>query len=125
MFQEDFIMRQIEAFARTLALLLFGKQTTVYELPAGQEETGADELHRRLLALLEQGQVNQAEDLLFESLDSGERRYLEVAIDFYTRLNEWGDDALEQAGFSREEVEQGLRACARLFGVQLDENKDA
>lgn len=123
MFQEDFVMRQIEAFARTLAMLLFGKQTTVYELAAGQEGTGADRLHLRLLELLEQGQINQAEDLLFEHMDSGEPRYLQVAIDFYTRLNRWSDEALEQAGFPREEVEQGLRACARLLGVRLDEEQ--
>ncbi len=121
MFQDDFIMRQIEVFARTLAHLLFGKETTVYEVPAGQEDTGAGGLHTRLLALLAAGRVNEAENLLFDALESGESGLLEVAIDFYARLNGWSDEELEQAGFSREEIGQGLDACARLCGVQLGE----
>ena len=34
-------------------------------------------------------------------------RYLEIAIDFYARLNELTDDELEAADYSRQEIEEG------------------
>ena len=47
------------------------------------------------------------------------RRYLELAVDFYARLNDLTDAQLEAAGFGRDELEEGLRDMAGRFGVSL------
>ena len=51
--------------------------------------------------------------------DPGDRRYLELAVDFYARLNDLTDAQLEAAGFGRDELEEGLRDMADRFGVTL------
>ena len=49
MLTEDWMMRQVDALARSIAYLVFQKESTGY-VPAGAAEDAAlDELHRRLL----------------------------------------------------------------------------
>ena len=83
------------------------------------EDAALDELHRRLLEKVNAGDIGGAEDLLFAESDPGDRRYLELAVDFYARLNDLTDAQLEAAGFGRDELEEGLRDMAGRFGVSL------
>ena len=51
MLTEDWMMRQVDALARSIAYLVFQKDSTDY-VPGGTAEDAAlDELHRRLLEL--------------------------------------------------------------------------
>ena len=87
MLTEDWMMRQVDALARSIAYLVFQKDSTDY-VPGGTAEDAAlDELHRRLLEKVNAGDIGGAEDLLFAESDPDDRRYLELAVDFYARLN--------------------------------------
>ena len=111
MFQNDWAMRQVEEIGRFLAKLLFNKETTIYEVITDENGNITDEglLYLELKTLLRQGRLNQAENLLFERINRGENlEYLEIAIDFYSQLNNLTDEYLEAHGFSREEVKEGL-----------------
>ncbi len=66
---------------------------------------------------MEQGKINEAENLLFENLDTDNKRYMELALDFYERLNNFEDDFLEENNFSREEIEEGLKEIFKKFKV--------
>ena len=116
MLTEDWMMRQVDALARSIAYLVFQKESTGY-VPAGAAEDAA--LHRRLLEKVNAGDICGAEDLLFAESDPDDRRYLELAVDFYARLNDLTDAQLEAAGFGRDELEEGLRDMAGRFGVSL------
>ena len=59
------------------------------------------------------------QELDFAESDPDDRRYLELAVDFYARLNDLTDAQLEAAGFGRDELEEGLRDMAGRFGVSL------
>ena len=119
MLTEDWMMRQVDALARSIAYLVFQKDSADY-VPGGTAEDAAlDELHRRLLEKVNAGDIGGAEDLLFAESDPGDRRYLELAVDFYARLNDLTDAQLEAAGFGRDELEEGLRDMADRFGVTL------
>ena len=51
MLTEDWMMRQVDALARSIAYLVFQKESTGY-VPAGAAEDAAlDELHRRQLQI--------------------------------------------------------------------------
>jgi hypothetical protein len=50
-------------------------------------------------------------------MDKNDKRYLELALDFYKRLNDLDDDALEAGGFTREEINEGLGDVLEAFGV--------
>lgn len=118
MFKQDFMMRQIEALTRAIAQLVFRKQDTDYV--AGQEGGGAlDGLYFQLHTLVEHGRINEAENLLYTGCDLEDVRYLEIAVDFYARLNNLSDKDLTAGGFSREEIEEGLKDLMAQFGVAL------
>ena len=116
-FTQDWIMRQIQMIAQFLAKLLFGKETTDYIVEDELALNGTDLLYKALCALLEKGEIGKAEDVLFEALENGGKENLEVAIDFYSKLNKMTDAQLKAGNFSREEVEDGLRNAAAMFGL--------
>ena len=88
--------------------------------PAGRRRTPRwTSSSRRLLEKVNAGDIGGAEDLLFAESDPDDRRYLELAVDFYARLNDLTDAQLEAAGFGRDELEEGLRDMAGRFGVSL------
>lgn len=116
MVTEDWLMRQVDSMARSMALLVFHKEDTAY-VPSGDET--ADGLHAELMARLAAGDPGGAEDLLFEAAESGGLGCLEVGVDFYARLNQLTDEQLEEAGFGRDEIQEGLQDLSRQLGVVL------
>ncbi len=119
MFEQDYFMRIVKDLVRVLAKILLNKDTATYELPDEGNYTQTDFLHKQLLDLLSQGKINEAENLLFEELEPANKKYMELALDFYERLNNFEDEFLETNDYSREEIEQGLKEIAKKFGVSI------
>ena len=121
--KEDYLMRMIKNMVSFLvnfwAKILLNKDTANYELPAVEKYTQTDYLHKQLLSLINQGKINEAENMLYEELDPKNKKYIELALDFYGRLNNLDDEFLEKNNFPREEIEQGLKAIAKEFGVSI------
>lgn len=119
MLTDDWMLRQVDGLARSLAKLVLKKDSADY-LPTGAEEDAAlDALHLRLVERLAAGDVGGGEDLLFQESDWDDLRYLEVAVDFYARANTLTDGQLDQAGFDRQELQEGLQELAARYGVIL------
>ena len=99
----DYLMRQIEDMARFLGKVLFVK--TEETIPLFDEQGNVLEsglLYKRLCAMLEEGDANSAENLLFDEVEAHpDPAYLQVAVQFYADLQHWTDAALEAADFSR------------------------
>lgn len=122
MFQEDWVMRQIESIVDFLVAAVLRKEKNGREFVFEQKnETGIDSLHEKLLQMIRERRINEAEDLLFDRLDPGDDRYLELAVDFYSRLNALDDETLKASDFSREEIEDGLKDLAKKFGIPLSD----
>jgi len=119
MYQEDWLMKQIRYTILFITRLLFEKDSVAYKIRDIDLQTETDILYLRINNLVDDGLVNEAENLLFDSLDTGDDNHLLLALDFYTRLNEMSDDELEESGFSREEIESGLNEIKELFGVPV------
>ena len=77
-------------------------------------------LFLRLLAMVNQGKICEAEDELFIAVQDGEERTLEAAVLFYTEVNKLSDKALEEINFSREEIFEGLKEICNIYGIQSD-----
>ena len=119
----DYLMRQIEDMARLCSEVLFAKHTE--PLPVFDEQGTVTEngvLYGRLRMLCSGGRVNEAENLLFDRLDApGGEALLPAAVQFYKDIQNWKDAALEQAGFSRAEIRDGLAEVqARLQSAQME-----
>ena len=112
MFQDDYIMRQIEMLTRFIGNVLLQGDTTDTGISVDVE---GDFLSYRLNGLLLEGKINEAENLLFEAIEeSPKRAYLKTAMDFYETLGSLSDEQLERGDFSRDEIIEGLQAvCDR------------
>ena len=81
--------------------------------------TTTDLLHLKLMEMIREGEYGKAEDLLFENLVYSDK-YIELASDFYQRLNQLSDDQLDAGNFSREEIYDGYIEIMALLGVPID-----
>ncbi len=124
-FQDDWMMRQIEMMTRFIANVVFKKneEDINYEIIGNIEDTDSltstDKTYLQLCALVNDGEIGQAEDLLFDNMEYSDK-YIELASDFYRRLNRMSDDELEAGGFSRDEVYDGYVEIMSLLGVPVD-----
>ncbi len=115
MIREDYIMRIIHEAVRTLLKLLFGIEEEKEEEIVFSDAVTAEK-YKRLCQLARQGQINQAENQLWEQLDGADQEDFKMAILFYEYLNQMTDEQLEQGDYSREEISQGLLAAAKQYG---------
>ena len=117
-FQDDYVMRTISDLVRAIVRLALGKNELDYELPADESrDTSVDSVYRRITALTDSGDINEAENLLYEELDTENRGYLEMALAFYMHLNQFEDEYLYTANYSREEIVDGINNIAAEFGI--------
>ena len=118
-YEKDWFMMQIKMMVQVVANLFLGKDTEPYKIEDEEHLTEADALYRDLKALTVTGKINEAENLLFDSIVPGREDILEVALDFYASLNLLTDEELEAADFSREEIKSGLEDAIEACGYNL------
>ena len=111
MLQDDFILRQIREMIHAVMSMLF--QVNASELsPEVIEDTSARTVLEELHALTDEGQIDEAENQLYEMTCDGDRQNLEIGLLFYYNLNGKDDDFLETHNFSREEIMTGIQDLA-------------
>ena len=115
MFEEkDYYMRIVHEMVRMLIRLEFGK-----DIDRNDEEAVPLEVmerYRKLTAMADDGDINEAENLLLDGLDQGSRAYFELALMFYEKLNGKTDEFLEEHDYSREEVLDGIKYVEDYYG---------
>lgn len=114
-YQQDWLMRQIEAMIPSN----FGCCT--WDISQRQTATQIEDSSygKMLEKMIDDGDICAAEDLLFNDLDQSDLSWLQIALDFYSKLNNCSDDYLAMHDFSREEIDQGLRYICTLFGYDF------
>ena len=112
-------MRQVKAIASVLALVIFRRADISYEIQDEANHTETDMLYLQLDKLLRDGHINEAENMLFQALNLKDTNYLLLAADFYQKLNDHSDEALETQDFSREEVRDGFAKIVDMYGIKL------
>lgn len=117
-YQDDYVMRTISDLVRAIARLALGKNDIDYELPEDEDKyTGLDRVYRRLKDLVDAGEINEAENLLTDELDTDSNDCLEMALTFYMYLNQLKDDELYTANYSREEIVDGINSVCSEYGI--------
>ena len=115
--EKDYILRMIKDLTTSIAHLILGKSEIEYELPDESEYSRVDTLYVKLIELVNLGQINEAEDLLFDEINPSDMRQFEMAMSFYLYLNDFGDDYLEKNNYSRDEITEGIRSICKEYGV--------
>lgn len=117
-YEQDYIMRMIKQMIAALVSVLLGKENKVYELPLEDQYQSSEGILRELLTMVNDGKINEAENLLYAEFEEGDKRDIEKAILFYSYLNKLDDDYLEKCNYSREEIELGIKEVSRRAGME-------
>lgn len=106
--KQDWLMKQIQELVNFLIFLIFGIEGEGEHL--SEREKAMEEnspLYRQMVALIHEGEIGKGEDMLFDAMEEGEDVF-DLGILFYSRLNRLSDEELEQGGFSRREILEGM-----------------
>ncbi len=116
MFEKDYVMRLIKEMVRVVLKLIFNIDTEspTIELLENKEEK---ETLEKLLDMVDDGKINEAENQLYDLTDNHDISRLEIALLFYSYLNDKTDEFLEANDFSREEVKSGVETVTDRFGL--------
>ena len=116
--QDDHMIRNIQDVGRLIAKLLLHEQQPNYKLPEKEADyTEADRLFKKVIGLADEGDINGAENELLMNMEDDDPDYLELALTFYLYLNDMDGDYLDDHGYSREEVLDGVKSLAEDWGV--------
>lgn len=116
MFEQDYLIRLIKEMVRAVLKLLFNidTQSPTVELLESEEEKATLE---NLLDMVDAGDINGAENLICDLISDRNKNNLEIALLFYSYLNDKTDEFLENHDFSREEIRLGIKGVVSAFGV--------
>lgn len=120
MVSEDYATRAIRDMVRMLAKMVLNEEVVCYELSEPGEDSPEDALYRRLLVLADAGEINEAENLFSEELDTENLEHFRLAMAFYLHLNEMEEDFLDEHDYSKEEIADGVRNVGEDFGYRYD-----
>ena len=120
-YEKDYIMRMIHGIAQILAYLWFGRKETELPLVMNRECGEENDYLRRMV---DQGQINAAENRLFELLETagwGSEQKAALILSFYDYVNGKDDAFLSKAGFSRDEIYDGMKDALESIGKEIPE----
>ncbi|WP_418463722.1 DUF6483 family protein [Frisingicoccus sp.] len=115
-FEQDYVMRLIKEMVRVILKLLFNIDTEspTVDLLENKEEK---ETLEKLLDMVDTGKINEAKNRLYDLTGDTDVNSLEVALLFYSYLNDKTDDFLETNDFSRDEIKSGLENVLDRLGL--------
>ena len=70
-----------------------------------------------LIDMIDAGQINEAENRLYDLISSTNAGSLKIALPFYSYLNDKTDEFLEENDFYREEIRLGVKNVVDVFGL--------
>ncbi len=122
-YQTDYLLRMIEEMGEVLRKTFHVNgedDVPLFDEQGNLLESGL--FFTQLRQMLDQGRVNEAENLLFERLEAADTAdYLNVAVQFYRVLGQWSDEKLQTYGFSRQEVAEGLEDVRALLRCRQED----
>lgn len=120
--EKDYIMRIIKEMVRVLFSLMLGKQYTSVELPDENKYEVSGTGLNDLLAMVDRGQINEAENMILENIDYSSKDEVVAAVRFYQYVGDKDSDFLVKHNYSEEEVLDGLKQLAENagFGAVID-----
>ena len=114
--EKDYIMRIIKEMVRVFFSLMLGKQYVSVEREAENGYEVSGKMLDELLGMIDNGEINEAENLMLDSIDYSNENELAAAALFYQYLSEKNEDFLQKNNYSKEEVLDGINQIMQKAG---------
>ena len=107
--EKDYIMRMIKELVRVLFSLAFGKKYVSVELENENKYEVSGKNLKIFLNMIDLGQINEAENILLDSIDYTNKNEVMAVALFYQYLSEKDNQFLENNNYTKEEVLSGFK----------------
>ena len=107
--EKDYIMRMIKEMVRELFSLAFGKKYVSVELEKENKYEVSGKNLKNFLNMIDLGQINEAENILLDSIDYTNKNEVMAVALFYQYLSEKDNQFLENNNYTKEEVLSGFK----------------
>ena len=107
--EKDYIMRMIKEMLRVLFSLMFGKKYVSVELEKENKYEVSGKNLKDFLDMIDSGEINEAENILLDSIDYTDRNEVMAATLFYQYLSEKDSEFLKNNNYTKEEVMSGFK----------------
>lgn len=107
--EKDYIMRMIKEMVRVLFSLAFGKKYVSVELEKENKYEVSGKNLKYFLDMIDLGQINEAENILLDSIDYTNKNEVMAVALFYQYLSEKDNQFLENNNYTKEEVLSGFK----------------
>lgn len=116
MLKNDYIMRKIEEWISMILEFVFkiDKSSSPEKLLKLEE---SKEILKNLKSKIDNGNINEAEDSLFEMLKYKTQDSLLIGLLFYSYLNEKDSKFLNEHDFERDEIKTGIKDLLKEFNM--------
>lgn len=115
----DWLLKQINVVSEFLQKLFTDMETSRKLNENEQYQKDSFEFERLLENLIEEDRINDAENILFEKLETNNLMYATIATRFYDKLKGLSGEKLQKSNYSRDEILQGLNDMCDMFGLEI------
>ena len=116
--EKDYIMRMIKEMVRVLFSLAFGKKYVSVELEKENKYEVSGKNLKIFLNMIDLGQINEAENILLDSIDYTNKNEVMAVALFYQYLSEKDNQFLENNNYTKEEVLSGFKQLLMKSGYR-------
>lgn len=116
MFERDYIIRLIKEMIRTILKLLFNIDTENSTENLLEDKENQNTLDK-LLDMVDNGDINGTENQIYDMTSDRNMANLEIALLFYSYLNDKDDEFLQKHDFCRDEIKSGVKELASRYGL--------
>ena len=116
--EKDYIMRMIKEMVQVVFSLVFGKKYVSVELEDENKYEVSGNTLKYFFDMIDQGDINEAENLLLEDLDYTNKEEVMAAAFFYQHLSQKDDDFLRRNDYTKEEVLFGFKQLLEKSGYK-------
>lgn len=122
MFENDYFERMIKTVINGLVSIFKNKNSIESSIENDSVILKEDQLLEIMIKkYISEGQINKAEDMLFEAIeDRKSSRNLELAVFFYETISKWDDEKLMKCNFSKAEIVDGLNEVKSLYNDETE-----
>lgn len=126
MFENDYFERMIKTVINGLVSIFKNKNSIESSIENDSVILKEDQLLEIMIKkYISEGQINKAEDMLFEAIeDRKSSRNLELAVFFYETISKWDDEKLMKCNFSKAEIVDGLNEVKSLYNDETQNEND-
>ncbi len=117
-------MTKFYNLVNALVKTLFKKDSPIIPEGAFHVDSPAGLVLAEMRTLVAAKKINEAENLVFDSLDKKQPVFLAIGLELYARLSELSEKELEEVDFSVEEIGDGIKDMMKFYGINLVAKND-